>query len=574
MDFKELFTQLSGAFLKLDRIKQVIISLSLFAVIGFLIFLIIISTSEDKSYAYKSLFESVPYTEAGQIVDILKKNEIQYAIQDKGGNMATIKVANEDLPNARMLVSSVGLPKDTRVGFEIFNNQEFGATDFDQKIKYLRAMEGELAKTIEKLEPVVNATVHIALPQESLFVAKQVNPTASVVLNLHENMVLLPRQIKGIKHLVASAVPKLSPDDVTIVNTFGEPLGDNDEMVASTEEAKNQMTYKNRYEKAYENKIIEVLAPFIGGTDRVVAKVTIDFDFSKEESQREQFDPESVVRSEQSVDETREGSTPKDIGGVPGAVSNVGAVQGMNDAGKEKYEKSKATTNYEISKTVSSKKAEFSRIKRVTAAVVVDGTYAKDNEGKYVYSSLTDEQIKQIKELVVGAIGINNSRGDEVSVRNFQFKSIKDMLEQKVEMSNWMDKFTQHMPIKDLVKYILAFIILYIFYRQVIKPFAVKMLEEVKEDEQPINLEFNKNENIDEDLTEKYTAMKKNIEVSLGLHEGINEDQVKYEILVEQISKYISEHTDEVSNLLQLLLEEEVSLSSKENKETFSSSKR
>ena len=130
------------------------------------------------------------------------------------------------------------------------------------------------------------------------------------------------------------------------------------------------------------------------------------------------------------------------------------------------------------------------------------------------------------------------------------------------------------MPIKDLVKYILAFIILYIFYRQVIKPFAVKMLEEVKEDEQPINLEFNNNENIDEDLTEKYTAMKKNIEVSLGLHEGINEDQVKYEILVEQISKYISEHTDEVSSLLQLLLEEEGSLSSKENKETFNSSKR
>jgi flagellar M-ring protein FliF len=212
-------------------------------------------------------------------------------LQEKDGDFATIKVANEDLPEARIHVSTFGLPKDTRVGFELFNEQEFGATDFDQKIKYLRAIEGELSKTIEILEPIQSATVHLALPQDSLFVARQIKPTASVVITMKENMILLPKQVKGIKYLVASSVPKLSPDDVSIVNEFGEPLGDNDDMTASSEEAKIQMTYKNRYEKQYENKIVEVLAPVIGGTDRVVAKVTIEFDFSKEKSEKEYYDP-------------------------------------------------------------------------------------------------------------------------------------------------------------------------------------------------------------------------------------------------------------------------------------------
>jgi len=572
MDFKELLIQLSKAFLRLDKNQKIIVSLSLLAVIGFLVFLIIVSTAEDKSYTYKPLFESVPYTEAKEITEVLKKGGIDYSIQDNGKNLATIKVANEDLPEARMQVASLGLPKDTRVGFEIFNEQEFGATDFDQKIKYLRAIEGELSKTIEILEPVQAAKVHIALPQDSLFVARQVKPTASVVLTLRENMILLPKQVKGIKHLVASAVPKLSPDNVTIVNAFGEPLGDNDDLTASSEEAKIQMTYKNRYERLYEKKIVEVLAPIIGGTDRVVAKVTIEFDFSKEESQKEYYDPESVVRSEQSVDEMREGSQPKDIGGVPGAVSNIGPVQGINSSQKEKYEKSKSTTNYEISKTVSSKKAEFSRIKRITAAVVVDGTYKKkldengQETGEYEYVPLTEQQLKDIEGIVVRAIGINFNRGDEVSVRNFQFKSIEELLAKKVILRSWADRVAQYIPISTLIQYLFAAIILFFFYRQVIRPFAIRMLEEIKEEEEPIEIQLERDEELEEDLSEKYSAMRKNLEVSLGISDNLSEEQVKYDLLVEEISKYITENTDDVSNLFQLLIDQETSLGSNSNR--------
>jgi flagellar M-ring protein FliF len=564
MNFKELLTQLSKEFLKLNTNQKIIVGASLLAVVGFLIFLVIVSTAEDKSYGYKPLFEGVPYQEAGKVVEALKQNGIEYSIEEKNNNLATIKVANEDLPKARIHVSELGLPKDTRVGFELFNEQEFGATDFDQKIKYLRAIEGELSKTIELLDPISSAKVHIALPQDSLFVARQVKPTASVVISLRESMILQPKQVKGIQHLVASSVPKLSPEDVSIVNSFGEDLGDGDDISTSSEEAKIQMSYKNRYEKLYENKIVEVLAPFIGGTERVVAKVTIEFDFSREESQSEYFDPESVIRSEQSLEELREGSSPKDIGGVPGAVSNIGPVQGLNGEDKEKYEKSKATTNYEISKTVSSKKAEFSRIRRITAAVVVDGTYQKkkDENGKdtneWEYLPLEQTQLDAIQGLVVQAIGINLERGDEVSVRNFQFKSVKDHLDRSIVMETWQDRVQEYLgPFENIIKYIIAGIILFIFYRKVVQPFAFKMLEEVKEDDDDYAYSLANDEELEEDINEKYSAMKKNIENSLGLDNNFNEDSMKYDILLERISAYISENPEDVSDLFQILIDEE-----------------
>ncbi len=563
MDFKELFTQLSKAFLKLDKNHKLIVGVSLLAVIGFFVFLVLLSTAEDKSYTYKPIFESVSYSDANQIVDVLKKNNIEYSIQENSQGLATIKVANEDIAEARMKVSTLGLPKDNRVGFELFNEQEFGATDFDQKIKYLRAIEGELSKTIEKLQPVVSATVHIALPQESLFVARQVKPTASVVLVLQENMILLPKQVKGIKYLVAGAIPKLSADDVTIVNAFGEPLGDNDDLTASSEEAKIQLSYKMRYERQYENKIVEVLAPFIGGTDRVVAKVTIEFDFSTKNTNQEYYDPESVVRSEQTVDESRIGTKPKDIGGVPGAVSNIGPVQGLGGKESEKYEKSKSTTNYEISKIISSSKAEFARIKRVTAAVVVDGNYRKkldengNETGEFEYVPLNQEQLEAVKSLVAQAIGINEERGDIISVRNFQFKSIEELLNRKVLANNWYEKVSKYVPISTVIKYLIAAIILFIFYRQVIRPFAIRMLEEVKEEEEELDFKLDIDEEEDEDLSEKYEAMKRNIEMSLGLDDDLNEDNLKYDILLQQVSKYIEEHTEETANLLQILMSSE-----------------
>jgi flagellar M-ring protein FliF len=564
MDFKELLTQLSKAFTKLNRNHKIIVVATFVAIIGFLTFLILSSMSKEKSYGYEPLFESVSYEEAGLIVEELKKSDIPYNLERTDDERAVVEVPKNNINEARIKISTLGLPKDHKVGFELFNKQDFGATDFDQKIKYLRAIEGELSRTIETLQPIKTANVHIALPKESLFVQKETLPTASVVISLRESMILTQKQIKGIKHLVASSVPKLSAESVTLVNAFGEPLGDDDELTAASEEAKLQMLYKRRYEKLYEDKIIDVLAPFIGGEDRVVAKVTIEFDFSKQESQKEYYDPETVVRSEQSLEELREGFKPKEIEGVPGAVSNIGPVQGLDGEQKEKYEKNKATTNYEISKTVSTNRAEFSRIKRITAAVVVDGQYRRktdengDETGDYEYVELDENQIGAIRALVARAIGLDNNRGDDVTVRNFQFQSIKDMLNKKVVLKTWRDKLAYYIaPFENIIKYIIAAIILFIFYRMVIRPFAEKMLESMEEEEEVGEIKINVDDDFGEDLSEKYSAMKKKVEGTLGLDGQFSEETLKYDILVEKVTEYIEENTDEVSNLLQLLVEEE-----------------
>jgi flagellar M-ring protein FliF len=220
----------------------------------------------------------------------------------------------------------------------------------------------------------------------------------------------------------------MKAENVALINDEGEELGSEDDASAMGELSSMQLRYKSKQERKAEEKIVNVLAPFIGGKERVVAKVTIEYDFSQKSSTSETYDPESVVRSEQTIEEKREGSSPKEIGGVPGAVSNIGPVQGLDSQGTgEKFEKSNVSTNYEISKTVSSTKSEFARIKRVTAAVVVDGKYkaSLDEEGnptdELEYVNREQSDLDAITSLVKQAIGVSEPRGDEVTVSNFQF---------------------------------------------------------------------------------------------------------------------------------------------------------
>jgi flagellar M-ring protein FliF len=575
MDFKTLITQLSNAFLKLNKNHKIIILIIISLIVGFLTFLIVTSMEDESVYGYESLFEKVSYEEAGQIVEELKKDDIPY-ILERDGDDAIIKVHKDYVDEQRIKIASLGIPQDNKVGFELFNKQDFGSTDFEQKIKYLRAIEGELSRSIEILEPIKSANVHIALPKESLFVEKQVQPTASVVIILKESMILTNKQIKGIKHLVASSIPKLSPENVTLVNAFGESLGDVDELATASEEARLQMTYKHRYEKSYEDKIIEVLAPFIGGKNRVVAKVTIDFDFSKKNSHKEYFDPETVIRSEQVTEENRQGMKPKEVEGVPGAVSNIGPVQGLNDSDTiEKYEKNKATTNYEISKITSEVRGEFSTLKRVTAAVVVDGQYQykKDENGnetdEYEYVPLDETQLNSIRNLVEQAIGINADRGDEVTVRNFQFQSIKDMMTKKVILKTWQDKIAYYVgPFENVIKYVVAILVLFVFYRKVIVPFSQKMLEETKEDEEFERPIIDMDMEEESDISEKINSMRKKVENELGLDVNVTEEALKYDVLVEKVRGYMEDHTTEVANLLQILIEEESGLGALTNQQS------
>ncbi len=557
MDFKTLLQQLSEVYNKLSLKQKIIIGVALFVIIGFLVFLVVyknISSPEERNYVV--LFEKLSPKDAALAIQQLEADKVPYKIEEEG----TIKVPKDVVYKERIALASKGVPKSGKVGFELFDKQEFGATEFDQRIKYLRALEGELARTIESLEPIEKATVHIALPKESVFTEKSVPPSASVTLVIKPYTKLSPKQIMGIKNLVAAAVPKLSPENVQLVDQNGEPLGSKN--LLQSELVASQIRYKKEFEKSYERKIVNLLAPIVGGEHKVVAKVSADFDFSQEDVVSEYYDPDVVPRSEQITEEKKEGIKPKETGGVPGAISNIGPVQGI-ESNKlvQKYQKSVTTTNYEVSKKITKIKTPFAKLKRITASVVVDGKYRykKDKDGKETdeieYVPLSKQEIAKITDIVKNAIGYDAKRGDEVTVSNFEFAQASLKAKEPLTKSLVNKATSFFTPIMPFIKLLIAALLLFAFYKKVILPFSQKMLEETKEEEEELEkIILEEEKEAAEDTLEKYKDMKKKVEEELGLGEKFDEDELKYEVLLEKLRTIAQENPEEVANILQTMV--------------------
>jgi flagellar M-ring protein FliF len=561
MDFRVLFSQLIVLYEKLTKQQKIIIATAVIGIVAFLIFMVVYTGKDGRISRYEVLFDSLSSSDAAKVIEQLEKDQIPYELHE--GNV--IKVPKEHVYKERISIAALGIPKDNRVGFELFDNQEFGATSFDQNVKYLRALEGELARTISALAPIESATVSLAIPKKTLFVEKEAEPTASVMINVIEGRKLSSKQIRGIKNLVASAVAKLKPENVTLINSDGETLGGDDEMTQMSELSIVQQRYKTKEENKLQKKIVSVIAPFVGGADKVVAQVSIDFDFSIKNSTSETFDPENVVRSEQISEEKREGSQPAEIGGVPGTVSNIGPVQGLeSDKMKEKYEKNTGTTNYEVGKTVSTIKSQFARVKRISAAVIVDGKYkykvaedgsiTKDLE----YESLSGADLEALLSLASQSIGIDQERGDEISVKNLQFKR-PDLLAAKDGISYVIGLSEAYLnPFSEVFKYLFVLLILFITYKKVISPFAERMLEVSKEDDDIERPNLNIDSDEDDDLVEKVQDMRKKVESQLGIGGELNEDELKHEVLLEKVRHQAEESPEEIAAMLESLLYEEL----------------
>jgi flagellar M-ring protein FliF len=377
------------------------------------------------------------------------------------------------------------------------------------------------------------------------------------MIKLRPNMILTPKQIKGIKYLVAAAVPKLKPENVKIIDQYGNLLGEDDETIANSELLKSEINYRKRMEKALENKIVSILAPIVGGKDRVVAKVNLDIDFSQVESKATIYSPDNVARSEQTIEESRIGYSPKQVGGVPGAVSNIGPVQGLkSNQIKNKYSKSETTTNYEISTTVKNIKEPFAKIKRITAAVVVDGHY-EEKDGKVKFIPLSKLELANIKNLVSNAIGIDSKRGDSVSVSSFRFESKSQ--KKTTPIGRIMQTISIYLgPFEGIFKYLFLIIVLAIFYKKVIVPFTQKMLEvKVEEEESVKRAEIEINEEEIENTYDKIKELKEKVEQQLGIGNEVNEEELKYDVLLERVTKMAEEKTEEVAKVLENLVKEE-----------------
>ena len=558
--FKEFFEQVSAVFLNLTKRQKIVVLSSIVAVIAFIVLLMLLmsgsGSTQSEFSGYSVLFRNIDPSVSAQVITQLEADGVNYKLADEG----TILVPTKDVYKERIAVASITniQGNNGRVGFELFDNKEFGATEDEQRVKFQRAIQGELSKTIESLEPIERAVVYIAFPKESVFTERQTPPTASVVVKLKTNTSLDLGQIDGIKRIVAGSIANLKVENVKIVTQDGIAIGEDTIALKNEQEAAKiaaQVRYKHEFESRYENKIIDMIASFTGSKEKVTAKVTMEFDFSQTDSEREIFDPNSVIRSEQNIEEHKVGRDKPDIGGVPGAVSNIGPVQGIEDnKPAEQYDKTVANTNYEISKQIIKTKPQFATIRRITAAVAVDGRYDYvrdengDATGTVKYFPLDEAEMNSITNLVKQAVGYDPNRGDEVTVSNIEFRP-NSIAVPLTKFEAFMESYVN--PVLPAAKYVFAFIVLFVLYKKVIMPFMEKMLKDLTPDDESLLQDSMNVDDEAEDTLERFKAAKKRAEDELGISQDFNEEDLKYDVLLEKMKAIVSEKSEEVANLLQ-----------------------
>lgn len=371
------------------------------------------------------LFTNLPVEESGKIVKELETMDIPYELKANG---TIIEVPNNQALRLRMSMAEKGLPSSgSIVGYEIFDRSEaLGVSNFVQNVNIVRALEGELGRTIGAFSHVESARVHLVLPKRELFTRDKQQPTASVAIKMRGAGELSKNEIAAIRHLIASAVPGLKPSQITVVDNNGALLarGSADEesreaMAATTEE------YRVTFENRTKNMLEELLEQSIGA-GKVKAQVFADINFDRIVTNSEIFDPEGqVARSVQTVEE-REQSKEADKKATVSVANSLPNANQQQEGGAENSslsEKTDETTNYEISKTVKNQVQETGRINKLAVAVLVDGTYNKDQAGDLAYTPRSEEELKKLEALVKSAIGYDESRGDTVEVVNMQFIS-------------------------------------------------------------------------------------------------------------------------------------------------------
>ncbi|HEY6878531.1 MAG TPA: flagellar basal-body MS-ring/collar protein FliF, partial [Polyangiales bacterium] len=364
---------------------------------------------------YQVLFGNLEADDASAIVEKLKGSKIPYKLERAG---TEIWVPDQFVYETRLQLAGEGLPGNGGQGFELFDQQKFGESEFSEQVKYHRALEGELTRTITHLAGVESARVHLVLPARSVFVNQDSTASASVALKLKPGAKLSREQTKGIVHLVASSVRGLNPDAVTIVDNTGRRLsgGADDE----SELASNSMEFQRNYERNQERSLQQILDATLG-PGRAMVRVAAEVSFAREEVTEERIDPTAVASRSFQITEERENSATTTSGGVPGAVGTLeGADDKMTGTSADGLTRRSETRNYEISKTVRHTEEPVGRVQRLSVAVVVDGTW-KGKGDKREFVARSAAELGVIKNVVATAAGTKDERGDRVTVECVPF---------------------------------------------------------------------------------------------------------------------------------------------------------
>lgn len=403
-------------------IKQVSLIIALAATIAIGVALVL--WSQAPSYAL--LFGGLDSRQAADIVKALDAQAVPYQYDTNTGSLTVPAARVHEL---RLKLAAEGLPKSAETGYQILDkDQGFGVSQFKENVQYIRALEGELAQSIAAIAAVKSARVHLAIPKRTVFVRKEQETTASVVVNLHGS--LSEAQVNAIMHLVASSVPNMKAANVSVVDQSGNLLSQQSPNLGMNMSLK-QLEYTRNIEQTLAARIQDLLSPLVGSKG-VRAQVTAEVDFTKQEQTRENFNPDpEAVRSSQEIRERNKAAGPE---GIPGALTNqppqAGIAPEEDYPGKDKngglakdLQSEKITKNYEIDRTITHLQSQVGTLKRLSVAVVVDDRVKTNEEGALQRMPLTEEELARFKNLVRDAVGVDEARGDNLSLVNISFQS-------------------------------------------------------------------------------------------------------------------------------------------------------
>lgn len=415
-NFNKFFANILEQWNKASPLKKGLSAAVILAVLAGLSSLFFLKEADPYEYAFVDLGAE----DVQSITSFFKRTNItDYQADAKG-----IKVPTKDVMGLRIKLAQEGLPAHGVIGWEKFDSQEFTRTDFEQRINKMRAIQGELSRTIMMIDGIANAKVHIVSPKQSLFLEEKSEATAAVYLKTKRGSELDKKSIRGIVTLVSRSVEGLKASNVTLIDGEGKMLTEIESEDPSSKMTKEMMTYKRQVEKQYEENIRGIVGRVVGG-DRVEVKVDAIVDFTQESQTISDVDPERVVaisRETQGFSLNGSGLNPT---GIPGSKSNVPGEQEQTSANQSSTQNKKDSeiVNFEIGKKVSQKTLPVGRIQRLSAAVLVDGKQEYPTDGtRPSFDPRSEPEIKQIEELVRSAIGFDEKRSDIVTVRNMMFQ--------------------------------------------------------------------------------------------------------------------------------------------------------
>lgn len=528
--------------------------------------------AEDKKLNY-TIASNLTKSQVMLASDELEASGIAFSVIGSGNNL-TLKTSKEFINIAKIKLVTSEASTSKHVGWEIFEKSSLGTTNFENKVKYLRALEGELSRSLESLTGVLRASVKIAIPKDTIFTERKTLPTASAVLSLKPGVFLTQKQIDGIKNFIASAVPDLTHENIKLIDQDGSLLQKSKDDMA-TQKSYSQSKYKKKIEDDYEKKIVELLEPFVG-PGRVVAKVSVSLDFIMQDIEEEIYDPEGTIRSQQVIENVSSSQgMPSQAGGTAGVDNNiqVPAGTGGNSNSQASSEGTNTVTNYEISKKIIKQKDNnYSRINRITAGVTFDSTVLKDVENK-------DEFLNSIESIVQDTIGYDSKRGDKVTVKDFKFIGVKPIGEGGVQLDengnpiqvsegSSLDSLSMIKAIlkefSEYIQYLIAAILLFIFYKKFIVNHEVVILgdgtakkKEDGEDDDLVNdMLGDYGDQFDRESAKGRLKNKIKSQI-LNNIEGLDEESAaKYEVLVEELDKEVNNNPAEIASMIELLLSE------------------